>query len=229
MPFTMRRKSMNAMPTVCRALVLVAGATFAATTAGAQAPAAEAQRSSWRLGASTGGYVPRSSVIIGADGSNTRLSAGPSFSLDLQYLVSRWVSVYANGTFAFSTITLGTTIRPTVIGPSNQVLLLGGTGGLLLTLPASGGLGRHLQPTLRLGGGLKGYSFNLTDAHNQWRPTADIGLGFRGVGSGPIEVTAEVRYLPSSFDQSKLPTRGIVPQRQRQNDLLFGIGIGIQP
>jgi len=229
MAFTMRPEWMNPMATVCRVLVFVSGATIATTAAGAQTPAAEAQRSSWRLGASTGGYAPRSSVIIGADGSNTRLSPGPSFSLDLQYLVSRWASVYADGTFAFSTITLGTTIRPTVIGPSNQVVLMGGTGGLLLTLPGSGGLGRHLQPMLRLGGGLKGYFFNLTGAHNQWRPTGDIGLGFRGVGSGPIEVTAEVRYLPSSFDQSKLPTRGIVPQDQRQNDLLFGIGIGIRP
>ena len=217
------------MATARRLLVLVAGATMAAPAAGAQAPARGAQRtggSSWRVGASTGGYVPRSSVIISADGSNTRLSAGPSFSLDLQYLASRSVSVYANGTVTFSTITLGTSIRPSVIGPSNQVLLTGGTAGLLLT---SGWLGEHLQPTLRLGGGFKWYSFDLAGAQNQWRPTADIGLGFRGVGSGPIEVTAEVRYLPSSFDQSKLPIRGIVPQAQRQNDLLFGVGIGIRP
>jgi hypothetical protein len=49
------------------------------------------------------------------------------------------------------------------------------------------------------------------------------------VGSGPIEVTAEVRYLPSSFDQGKLPTQGIAPQNQRQNDLVFVVGIGIRP
>jgi hypothetical protein len=54
-------------------------------------------------------------------------------------------------------------------------------------------------------------------------------VGFRGVGAGPIEVSAEVRYLPSSFDQSRLPTRGIAPQDQRQNDLLFSIGFGIRP
>ena len=213
------------MESARRALLLLAGATVAATAAGAQ-PAA---KGTWRVGASTGAYSPRSSVIIGADGSNTRLGAGPSFSLDVQYVAARSVSVYADGFTAFSTITLGTSIRPAVIGPSNQVTLMGGTAGVLLTVPGHGEGGARLQPTLRLGGGLKGYSFNLTDARNQWRPTGDIGLGFRGVGSGPIEVTAEVRYLPSSFDQAKLPIRGIVPQSQRQNDLLFGIGIAIRP
>jgi len=61
------------------------------------------------------------------------------------------------------------------------------------------------------------------------RPTIDVGLGLRGVGTGPIEVTAEVRYMMSSFDQGKLPTRGIAPQNQRQNDLVFGVGFGIRP
>jgi hypothetical protein len=217
------------MATARRVLVLVAAATGVAAAAGAQAPAGGSQRGAWRLGASTGGYAPRSAVILGADGSNTRLGAGPAFSLDVQYPASRYLSVYANGTMAFSTITFGTSIRPSVVGPSNQVLVMGGTAGVLLSAPGSGGSGTHLQPTLRVGGGLKGYSFNLTDAQTQWRPTGDIGLGFRGVGSGPIEVTAEVRYLPSSFDQSKLPIRGIVPQKQRQNDLAFGVGIAVRP
>jgi hypothetical protein len=42
-------------------------------------------------------------------------------------------------------------------------------------------------------------------------------------------VTAEVRYLPSTFDQGKLPIRSIVPQAQQQNDLIFGIGVTIRP
>ena len=212
-----------------RVLLLAAGAMAVATAAGAQAPAGASQVGTWRLGASTGGFAPRSAVILGADGNNTRLGAGPAFSIDLQYLAGRSVAVYGNGTVAFSTITFGSSIRPSVVGPSNQVVVMGGTAGVLLTLPGSGGSGTHLQPTLRLGGGLKGYSFNLTDARTQWRPTGDIGLGFRGVGSGPIEVTAEVRFLPSSFDQSKLPIRGIVPQKQRQNDLTFGVGIAVRP
>jgi hypothetical protein len=51
----------------------------------------------------------------------------------------------------------------------------------------------------------------------------------RGIGIGRIDVTAEVRYLMSSFDQAKLPIRGITPQDQRQNDFVFAIGFGIRP
>jgi len=39
----------------------------------------------------------------------------------------------------------------------------------------------------------------------------------------------ELRYLPSSFDQGKLPIRGISPQDQQQSDLYFSIGFGIRP
>jgi hypothetical protein len=37
-----------------------------------------------------------------------------------------------------------------------------------------------------------------------------------------------VRYLPSTIDQSRLPTRGIAPQDQRQTDLIFAVGIGVR-
>lgn len=223
----MRPEPTTTLTTAPRALVLVVSAMMIATVAQAQAQGPDQGR--WRLGASTGGYAPRSAVIKSADGSNTRLGAAPSFALDLQYLATKSVSLYASGAMTFSTITLGSAIQPAVIGPSNQVLLGAGTAGLVLAIPASDWLGEHLQPTVRVGGGFKWYSFDLSGAMNQWRPTADIGLGFRGVGSGPIELTAEVRYLPSSFDQSRLPIRGIAPQDQRQNDLLFAIGIGIRP
>lgn len=225
MTTTMRPESMT---TTRLALILVAGVAMTATLTGAQAPAADGRRigeESWRIAASAGSYVPRSAVIVGADGRNTQLSAAPSFSLDVQYLLSEYAAVYGNGTLAFSTISLGTAIRPATAGPSNQVMLMGGTAGVLLSAP----LGKNFQPTLRLGGGYKGYSFDLTDAVNQWRPTGDIGIGFRGVGNGPIEVSAEVRYLPSSFDQGKLPIRGIIPQAQRQTDLMFSVGVSIRP
>jgi hypothetical protein len=225
MTITVRRESMNEMATARRVLGLVTGAMMAATVASAQTQQTGPGR--WRIGASTGGYVPHSSLIRAADSSDTRLGAGPAFSLDLQYLASRYISVYANGLLTFGTITLGSSIRPSVVGPSNQVMVTAGTAGVLLT--ADGWLGEHVQPTLRLGGGFKWYSFDLADTQSQVRPTVDIGLGFRGVGSGSIEVTAEVRYLLSSFDQGKLPTRGIAPQAQRQNDLVFAIGIGIRP
>lgn len=67
------------------------------------------------------------------------------------------------------------------------------------------------------------------DAESQLRPTADIGLGLPGVGIGASDVTAGFRSLPSTLDQEKLPTRGVALQDQRQNDLLFSIGVGIRP
>jgi hypothetical protein len=219
----MTRESMKVMATVQRALRLAGCALMVATVASAQVQTT----GGWRIGASTGGYVPHSALIRAADSNDTRLGSGPAFSFDLQYLASGLISVYGNGILSFGTITLGSSIRPTVVGPSNQVMVMAGTAGVLLA--PTGWFGSHLQPTLRLGGGFKWYSFDLAETESQVRPTIDIGLGVRGVGSGPIEVTAEIRYLMSSFDQGKLPTRGIVPQAQRQNDLVFTVGFGIRP
>jgi hypothetical protein len=114
-----------------------------------------------------------------------------------------------------------------VAGTSDRVTLLVGTAGVVLA--GRGWLGESLEPTLRLGGGLKAYTFALTDADRQIRPTADVGLGMRGLGMGAIDVSAEIRWLPSTFDQGKLPIRGIAAQDQRQTDLMFSVGIGIRP
>ena len=224
MTITMKRESMNVMATAPRALGFAAGALMAATVASAQV---QQTAGGWRIGASTGGYVPHSSLIRAADSNDTRLGSGPAFSLDLQYLASGLLSVYVNGVVSSGTIKLGSSIRPSVVGPSNQVMVGAGTAGVVLA--PNNWFGDHIQPTLRLGGGFKWYSFDLAETRSQVRPTIDIGLGLRGVGTGPIEVTAEVRYLMSSFDQGKLPTRGIAPQAQRQSDPVFAVGFGIRP
>jgi opacity protein-like surface antigen len=217
--------SKTVMAAARRTLGLVTGAVMLATTASAQN--AQDTQGTWRIGASTGGYVPFSSLIVAADTRDTQLEAGPAFSLDAQYLLRPSAAIYANGMLAFGAIRLGSAIQPAVVGPSSQVMLTSGTAGVFLS--SADLFGEHLQPTLRLGGGFKYYSFDLTGAESQLRPTADLGVGLRGIGIGRIDVTAEVRYLPSSFDQSKLPIRGITPQDQRQNDLVFSIGIGIRP
>ena len=213
------------MATARRALGLMAAVLMLTTTASAQTQ--ETEQSPWRIGAATGGFVPFSSLIRAADSHDTELVAGPAFSLEPQYRVVNRISAYLNGVLAFPTIRLGSSIQPAVMGPSGQVMLVVGTAGVVVT--ASDWLGDHMQPTFRLGGGFKSYSFDLTDAENALRPTADIGLGLRGIGIGAIDVTVELRYLPSSFDQGKLPTRGVSPQHQQQNDLFFSVGIGIRP
>ena len=222
MAMTMTRQDTTAVKTARRAFGLVAGTMLISSALHAQAQ--PTTPGNWRFAASAGGYVPRSSVIIAADSNDTRLSSAPVFALDVQYLAWTSVSVYANGMVSFPTISLGSSIQPGVVGPSNQVMLTGGTAGVVLTTSSG-----SFQPTLRLGGGFKWYMFDLAGAEDQFRPTVDIGLGFRAVGNGPIEVLAEIRYLPSSFDQAKLPTRGITPQEQRQNDLTFTIGVGLRP
>ena len=210
---------MHVMAFVRRTAFVVAGLATVAASASAQ----NSDSTKWRLGASAGAFLPRSALIKSADGRNTTLDAGPAFALDIQYLTSTSVAIYGNFFTAGSRITLGSAIQPAVVGPSNQVLLLGGTAGVLFS-PGSG----SLRWTLRAGGGFKGYMFDLTGAEDQWRPTVDLGIGFRG-GSGPIGVSAEVRYLGSTFDQAKLPIRGITPQNQQQNDLFFAVGIAIRP
>jgi hypothetical protein len=218
----MRRESIDALTRTCTAFCLLVAALANARAAHAQAP--EASQSAWRFTASAGGYVPLSSVIKAADTNDTRLAAGPAFSLEPQYLVNDNISVYASALLAFPTIKLGSSIQPAATGPSNQVMLGSGTVGGMFTA----GAGR-IRPTIRLGGGLKFYSFDLSGADDQVRPTVDVGLGVRGVGIGAIEGAFEFRYLLSSFDQGKLPTRGIAVQEQRQNDFVFSVGIGFRP
>jgi hypothetical protein len=220
----MRRESIDRMVAPLRTLALVA---CAVTLSAAEAQAQQGDQGPWRIGAWSGAYVPFSSLIKASDAHDTGLAAGPAFALEARYLLWSSVSAYANATAAFGTIHVGSAIRPGVVGPSNRVTLATGTVGVVLT--GTGWLGARIEPTLRLGGGLKAYSFDLTGAERQIRPTADVGIGFVGVGIGAIDVAAEVRYLPSTFDQAKLPIRGIAPQDQRQSDLMFSVGIGIRP
>ncbi|MGD8279240.1 MAG: hypothetical protein PVH00_14480 [Gemmatimonadota bacterium] len=220
----MSRVSIDVWTGMRRTLCVAACASTFAATASAQMPGAEPGR--WRLGAATGAWAPFSSLIRAADSNDTRLAAGPAFALELQYVATDAIAGYVSGLLALPTVRLGSSIQPAVTGPSNQVLLFGGTAGVVLT---ADWLGSPIHPTLRLGGGFKAYHFDLSGADGQLRPTADVGIGFRGVGQGPLEVMAEIRYLPSAFDQGSLPTRGIAPQSQRQHDLLLSIGIAVHP
>jgi hypothetical protein len=218
----MRHELIEGLLRARRAIGVFAAALLLA--GGASAQNAQSEQSSWRIGASTGSYVPFSALIKTSDANDTRLAAGPAFALEPQYLASSNLSVFLSALLAFPTVRLGSAIRPAVLGPSDQVTLLTGTVGGVYAF----GDGR-IQPTVRLGGGVKFYMFDLNDADDAISPTADVGLGFRAAGLGAIEGVVEIRYLMSAFDQSKLPTRGIATQDQRQNDLLFSIGIAVRP
>jgi hypothetical protein len=177
-----------------------------------------------RIGASIAVFAPLDAMIVSGGGRDTRLGAGTAFSLDVQYGVAGFAALYVGGTAAFSTLARGTEFQPAASAGSDHVMMGALTGGAVL-----GYFGLHptIAPTLRLGGGIKMYSFDVDGAESHTRPTADIGVGLRG-GAGPFDVGAEIRYLPSTFDQARLPTRGIIAQQQRQTDVLLSLAIGLR-
>jgi hypothetical protein len=198
--------------------VLLAVAT---TTGYAQ----EATRSV-RVSALTGGLAHLSALVVDPAGtSDTRLSAGPTFGLEIQHPSLSFGSIFAGVAASFSTLEHGGNLGA-VAGPgSSATTVILATGGL--TLQASDWFD-NLYPTLRLGGGLKAYMFSAEGTSSYATITADVGVGFRG-GTGPIEILGELRFMPSTFDQAKLPLRGLVAQDQQQNDLLFTVGVTIRP
>ena len=179
-----------------------------------------------RISALSGGLAHLSAIVVDPAGtSDTRLSAGPAFGLEIQYPAFSFGALYAGVAGSFSTLEHGANLG-VVAGPgSSGATLILATAGLVFE--ASDWFA-NVHPTLRLGGGLKSYMFSTNGASSFAALTGDVGAGFRG-GTGPVEILAELRFLPSSFDQGKLPLRGLAPQDQAQNDLLLTIGVTIKP
>ena len=190
--------------------------------------AVEAQAStggSTRITAISGALVHGSAVVVDPQGiSDTRLSAGPTFGLDIQNSMFSFGSIYATVAGSFSTLEHGANLSVSAGPGSSAATVILGTAGLVIETDWFAAL----RPTLRLGGGVKAYSFSTNGASSSVALTGDIGAGFRG-GSGVFEVAGEVRFLPSAFDQAKIPLRGFSPQDQSQSDLLFTIGVTIRP
>jgi len=186
---------------------------------------ASASRST-RLTAMSGALAHGSALVVDPVGSSdTRLSPGATFGLEIQQATFSFGSLFAGVAGSFSTLEHGANLGVAAGPGSSGATIILGTAGLVLE--ASDWFD-NLRPTLRVGGGLKAYRFTTTGASSSTAFTGDIGAGFRG-GTGPIEISAEVRYLPSTFDQGKLPLRGLSPQDQRQTDLLFTVGVTVKP
>lgn len=181
---------------------------------------------SMRLTAISGGLTHISSLVVDPAGKNdTRLTPGATFGLDLQFPALSFASIYASVAGSFSTLEHGSNLGVIAGSGSSATTVILGTAGLVF---ANTSWFDSFMPTLRLGGGMKLYNFSTNGASSYAAPTADIGAGFRA-GSGAIEVAAEVRFLPSAFDQGKLPLRGLTAQDQQQNDLMFTIGVTVRP
>lgn len=179
-----------------------------------------------RVSAISGVLLHGSAVVVDPQGiSDTRLGAGPTFGIEAQQAMFSFGSIYASVAGSFSTLEHGANLGVSAGPGTSGVTMILGTAGLVMD---ADWFGANLRPTLRLGGGVKAYTFTMNNASSFVAFTGDIGAGFRG-GSGPIEVSGEVRVLPSTFDQAKIPLRGFTPQDQNQMDVLFSIGVTIRP
>lgn len=179
-----------------------------------------------RVTALTGGLAHQSALVVGpSGGSDTRLSPGATFGLEVEFPMFSFGSLFAGLAGSFSTLEHGSNLGVAAGPGSSGATIILGTAGLMLQATD---WFQNIYPTLRLGGGLKAYSFTTSGASSYAGFTGDVGVGFRG-GAGAIEVSGELRFLPSAFDQAKLPLRGLVPQDQQQNDLLFTVGVTIKP
>lgn len=173
-----------------------------------------------------GGSGSLSALVVDPTGvSDTRLGPGVSAGLDMQHPTFSFGSLYAGVIGSFSTLQHGANLGD-VAGPgtSAATVILGTAGMVLEARDWFSGV----SATLRLGGGLKAYQFSANGASSSAGLTGDVGVGFRG-GSGPVEVSWEFRFLPSAFDQAKLPLRGLAAQDQQQNDFLVTLGVSFRP
>ena len=181
---------------------------------------------STRVTAISGVMLHGSAVVVDPQGvSDTRLSAGPTFGLEIQNAMFSFGSIYAGVAGSFSTLEHGANLSVSAGPGSSGATIILGTAGLMFE---ARDWFDNLRPTLRLGGGVKMYNFTMNGASSFVSFTGDVGVGFRG-GTGPLEIGGEIRFLPSTFDQAKVPLRGFTPQDQNQSDLLFSIGVTIRP
>ena len=179
-----------------------------------------------RVTAISGGLTHGSALVVDPIGnSDTRLSPGPTFGLEIQYDMFSFGSLFAGLGGSFSTLEHGANLGVAAGPGSSGATIILGTAGVVLEATD---WFSSLTPTLRLGAGLKAYSFTTNGASSSTSFTGDFGVGFRG-GAGAIEISGEMRYLPSAFDQGKLPLRGLAPQDQRQSDMLFTVGVTVKP
>ena len=179
-----------------------------------------------RITAISGGLAHSSALVVDPAGSSdTRLTPGPTFGLELQFPDFPLGAFFAGIAASFSSLEHGSNLGVAAGPGSSGAQMILGTAGIVLEATD---WFDNLRPTFRLGGGFKSYTFSANGASSNTSLTADLGVGFRA-GTGPIEILGEIRFLPSAFDQAKLPLRGLSPQDQQQNDLMFTVGVTVRP
>ncbi|HEY0015742.1 MAG TPA: hypothetical protein VGC13_05465 [Longimicrobium sp.] len=185
-----------------------------------------------RVTPSLGAFQPMLPVVSVADGRNpdVELESAPAVGLELGVAPRRtpWVQLYGGLTYTTPRLYLsGAMESQPVNGTSTRATLLIPTAGVVLS-PTLRGV--PVRPTLRLGAGVKSYTFDLAEQRDRVTDlTGDVGLGFTTGRPGPVSFTAEARWLPSRFDARNLPIRATGGRGQDQNDWMFQLGMRLNP
>lgn len=194
----------------------------------AAAGTASAQ-SALRVNASLGSFAPMLPVVSVADGQNpdVELESATATTLELGFAARPWATLYGGLTYAQPRLALSGAMESSAVnGASTRTTLLIPTAGVMLSRQ----LGRTtLRPSLRLGLGAKSYRFDLAEQDDRVTDlTGDLGLGL-SAGDGPVAMTAEARWLPSTFHARSLPIRATGGAEQDQNDWIFQLGFRFRP
>lgn len=186
-------------------------------------------QSALRINASVGSFSPMLPMVSVNDGQNpdVELESAPSVALELGFAARSWATLYGGLTHAQPRLALsGAMETSSANGASVRSRLLVPAAGLML----STSLGQtSIRPTLRLGLGVKSYTFDLAEQDDRvTNLTGDLGLGL-AAGDGPVTVSAEARWLPSTFSATSLPIRATGGTDQDQNDWIFQLGFRLRP
>ena len=186
-------------------------------------------QSALRISTSAGSLVPMLPLVSVNDGQNpdVELQSAPAVGLELGFAARSWATVYGGLTYASPRLVLSGAMetRP-VDGPSVRTNLLIPTAGVQLSRQLGA---TSVRPSLRLGLGVKSYTFDLYDQDDRvTRLTGDLGLGI-SAGEGPVVMSAEARWLPSTFSARSLPIRATGGTGQDQNDWMFQLGFRFRP
>lgn len=186
-------------------------------------------QSALRINTSVGSFSPMLPTVSVDDGANAdvELESAPAVGLELGFAARSWATLYGGLTLAQPRLVLSDAMESSPVnGTSVRTRLLVPTAGVML----SRSLARtSLRPTLRLGLGVKSYSFDLAEQDDRvTNLTGDLGLGL-AAGDGAVTLAAEARWLPSTFNATSLPIRAMGGTEQDQNDWIFQLGFRFQP
>jgi hypothetical protein len=227
------------MKRIVGALALLAGVA-ATMSAQAQAPQASAAAGPGKshLGFATyvGTFAPVLSLMAFRNGvdPDVRLDPASSFAAEITWALG--------GKFGLRGVYAGMTHVRTRVNHSSAMVFTGtdeqrmAYSPVNLTAPTLGVMfipGQpgwlFFRPTLRIGGGVKFYDFQMREIANGVQdPMLDLGFGMLKESSSTLSFMAEARWMPSKFDPKYLPVPLITGNAQLQNDWVLQLGFRLK-